>query len=240
MPWPGLAKRKQSETNLPSWQTLNRISKNPCQDVEISTLQIDGYLAPNFASWWFLFKMFYFLFLFLAFSTFIFASPISDDSDNPDLDHDTVSFNSNTGSENEGDLDSSILLSNEVIVANSAVNVIEPLCESETSIDNLGETDNNIQKRSNVCSAQPQGKPSLQALPKKSIYGPRKSTSSPNNPCDRRMPHYVSCGGPEVPDNNSFITDLFRSVLNCVPGVFSRTRRAPAYHFNLFVKRWWE
>lgn len=187
-----------------------------------------------------LFEMFYFLFLFLASSTLIFASPIPDDSDNSHLDHDTVSFNSNTGSENEGDLDSSISLSNEVIVANSAVDVIEPLCESETSIDNLGETENNIRKRSNVCSANPQGKPSLQALPQQSKYGPRKSTSTSNNPCDRTMPHYVSCGGPEVPDNNSFITDIFRSVLNCVPGVFFGTRRACAYRFNLFVKRWWE
>ena len=184
--------------------------------------------------------MFYFLFLFLASLTLIFASPIPDDSDNSDLDRDTVSFNSNTGSGNGDDLDSSILLSNEVIVANPAVNVIEPLCESETSIDKFGETGNNIQKRSNVCLPHSQGKASLQALPQQSIYQPRKSTSTSNNPCDRKKPHYVSCGGPEVPDNNSFITDLFRSVLNCVPGVFSGTRRAHAYHFNLFVKRWRE
>lgn len=168
----------------------------------------------------------------------MFASPIPDDLDNSDLDHDTVSSNSNTGSGNGDDLDSSILLSNEVIVANSPMNIIEPLCESGTSINTLGETGNNIQKRSNVCSPQPQGKPSLQTLPQRFMGEPKKSTSTSHNPCDRRMPHYVSCGGPEVPDNNSFLTDLFRSVLNCVPGVFSGTRHAHAYHFNLIVKRW--
>lgn len=140
-----------------------------------------------------------FLFVLMATSIFVGANPIPDElADSIDLNSNTVTFIP------DADVGAGNTITSSVSSPIAATET-DPHCDTHASVDE--DTENNLQKRLKYCPEYPNPKiPKIQS-----------STTGENNPCrGTKLPHYLSCGGPEV-----IYPDGELEVWNCVPGRFS-------------------
>ena len=154
--------------------------------------------------------MWFFFFILIAISIFVCANPIPDElADSIDLNSDTASFII------DADVDTTRTITNSV---SSPIVATEPgpHCNTDAFVDENIET--TFQKRFKECPAYPIPQAPPQPHPQRPTEEPDKATSTENDPCDKTLPHYLSCGGPVV--TYVHLEPLLHSVLNCVPGGF--------------------